>query len=173
MSDANNNFHELKKLLKLKRHEVPPPGYFNSFSDSVVSRIRAGDGGVQANFFERFQENSPFLATLLGIFHAKPGIVGALATCACLVLLFAVVVTDRSEPASEGMPSGFAQSMQPVGSAPGANSTLASSGPLAPPVGGGITVSSNPVVSLQPVATLFGAQQNPLFQPVGFVPAGQ
>jgi len=38
---------------------------------------------------------------------------------------------------------------------------------------GGITVSSNPVVSLQPSATLFGAQQNPLFQPVAFMPAKQ
>jgi hypothetical protein len=33
----------------------------------------------------------------------------------------------------------------------------------------GIAISSNTVISLQPVATLFGQQQNPLFQPAGFM----
>jgi hypothetical protein len=36
----------------------------------------------------------------------------------------------------------------------------------------GIAVSTNPVISLQPTASLFG-QQNPLFQPASFAPAGQ
>jgi len=31
----------LEQLLRLKRHETPPPGYFNDFSDGVLDRIRA------------------------------------------------------------------------------------------------------------------------------------
>ena len=31
----------LQQLLRLKRHETPPPGYFNEFSDKVLDRIRA------------------------------------------------------------------------------------------------------------------------------------
>jgi hypothetical protein len=35
----------------------------------------------------------------------------------------------------------------------------------------GIVASTNPVVSLQPAAAMFG-QQNPLFQSASFAPAG-
>ena len=174
MSNANNNFQDLKKLLKLKRHEIPPPGYFNGFSDNVVSRIRGGEAGGYGSFFERLQDDSPLLANFLAVFHAKPGIVGALATCACLMVLFTVAITDRSESASPEMPSGLA-SVQSSDSSAGASPTMVSTTatPLAAPIGGGITVSSNPIVSLQPVATLFGAQQNPLFQNVNFAPPSQ
>jgi hypothetical protein len=51
--------------------------------------------------------------------------------------------------------------------------TLASAVPLIPADNSGITVSTNPVVSLQPTASLFGSQQNPLFQSAAFMPAGQ
>jgi hypothetical protein len=30
----------LQQLIRLKRHETPPPGYFNEFSDGVLDRIR-------------------------------------------------------------------------------------------------------------------------------------
>ena len=45
MNESENNFSELKRLLKLKRHEVPPPGYFNDFSAEIIARIRAGERG--------------------------------------------------------------------------------------------------------------------------------
>ena len=170
MSDTNNNFEDLKKLLKLKRHEIPPPGYFNHFSGDVVSRIRAGESGGQGSFLEQLQSDSPFFSTLLGILHAKPGIIGGLATGVCLLLLISVVLADRTDSASPEMATALAQSAQPAADAsqPAPSATLVAAGD-----GSGITVSSNPVVSLQPVATLFGSQQNPLFQPVGFMPANQ
>jgi hypothetical protein len=175
MSDKNNNFDDLKKLLKLKRHEIPPPGYFNNFSGDVIGRIRAGESGGPASLFEQLQSDSPLLATLLSIFHARPGIVGGLATSVCLLLLVSVLIADHSDQAAPDMPQGFAQAAQPSDSVADNNqaSSPAPGASLAVASGGGISVSSNPVVSLQPVATLFGAQQNPLFQPVGFAPATQ
>jgi hypothetical protein len=44
---------------------------------------------------------------------------------------------------------------------------------LAPSENSGIALSTNPIASLQPVASLFGSSQNPLFQSVAFTPAGR
>ena len=74
MKDNEQNFTELKKLLKLKQHEVPPPGYFNHCSGDVISRIRAGEAGA-STFTERLEKQAPWLMNYLHIFEAKPGIV--------------------------------------------------------------------------------------------------
>jgi len=73
MSEINNNFEDLKRLLKLKRHEIPPPGYFHQFSGDVVARIRTGESGGGQNILERIQADSPYMAAVLQLFGAKPG----------------------------------------------------------------------------------------------------
>jgi len=95
MNEQNQNFETLKQLLKLKRHEVPPPGYFNNFSDQVISRIRAGEAGGAATFMDRLEMDAPWVVSFLRIFETRPGVVGAFATSLCLVLLLVVVFTEN------------------------------------------------------------------------------
>ena len=170
MSEKNNDFSDLKRLLKLKQHEIPPPGYFNHFSGDIVSRIRAGESGGGQGFFDRIQSDSPLVSALMRLFVVRPGIVGALATSVCLVLLLGVLFMDRSESGPTIGSPVFAHS-EPIVTE-GSPTLVASTDTLAPP-DSGITISTNPVSSLQPVNTLFGSPQNPLFQTVNFVPVSQ
>src|ERR1019366_8136739 len=124
MNESNQNFDELKRLLKLKRHEVPPPGYFNHFSGDVISRIRAGEAGGSHSLVEKLREQAPWLATMLRIFESKPGVMGGLATSLCLILLIGVVLAGRPEP----VPTGVLASAAP---APEASPALASVVPAA------------------------------------------
>ncbi|HSY18558.1 MAG TPA: hypothetical protein VK815_09505 [Candidatus Acidoferrales bacterium] len=168
MNESENNFKDLKNLLKLKRHEVPPPGFFNHFSDGVIARIREGEDRRSASFAAQLNDSAPWLVRFLRIFEAKPGVIGGFATSLCLVLLFGVVLAERSE---SGPQSPFTASSSPADSmasgaalVPGATPEFASSE-------GGIVISTN--ASLQPAATLFGQNggASSLFQSASFAPA--
>lgn len=41
MDSLDENQEKIEKLLSWKRHEQPPPGYFNTFSARVVARIES------------------------------------------------------------------------------------------------------------------------------------
>jgi len=173
MKTSNQNFTELKQLLKLKRHEIPPPGYFNNFAGEVISRLRAGEAEAAQGLAERLQEQVPWLADLLRIFETRPGLIGGFATSLCLLLLFGVVLADRPDSPS----SATVASSQSASDAAPLTSVVPA---MASADNTGISISTSPAnsvmalqPSLQPAASLFGQTPNPLFQSASFMPAGQ
>ena len=62
MSLPEDNESDLTKLLRCKRYEQPPPGYFLSFSEKVIARIEAEDA----------LEGSSWWTWLVDRFDARP-----------------------------------------------------------------------------------------------------
>ena len=170
MNEQNQNFETLKQLLKLKRHEIPPPGYFNNFSDQVVSRIRAGEAGGAATFMDRLEMDAPWVVSFLRIFETRPGVVGAFATSLCLLLVLVVVFAEQSDKAAKTLLTISEPAVQSAGSV----ASVTAPPLLAAGEASGIVASTNPVASLQPAMTLFGQPANAgLFQSASFAPGGQ
>ena len=159
MNENENNFESLRRLLVLKRHETAPPGYFNYFSSQVLQRIRAGDTGKSANWLENLFGQVPRLGKLLQAFDVKPVFASAFAGALCLLLFLGIIYAERPDFTS-----------QPLLQVATTAASLAAVSPLSLSQSAdqtGIVSSTDPVFSLQPVASLFG-QQNSLAQPVSF-----
>jgi hypothetical protein len=77
MKPGTDEFESLRRLLAWKRHEQPPPGYFNDFPHRIVSRI------------EWEQDSQPKVdwRAWLGGFDPRPILVGAYTVGVCGLLL--------------------------------------------------------------------------------------
>jgi|SRR5882724_671987 len=85
MNPDSEQFEQLRKLLVLKRHEQPPPGYFDRFSGQVIVRIKAGEKG---------EENVPWLNKLWSLFETKPMLTGAFGAAVCALVISGFVFSD-------------------------------------------------------------------------------
>ncbi len=92
MNDERENFDTLRRLLKVKRYEQPPPRYFNEFSGQVLARISAGEQGGNTNVLN---VNS-WLETLMNRFGARPVVPAALGGAICALLMAGVVFMDTT-----------------------------------------------------------------------------
>jgi hypothetical protein len=158
MNENEKNFESLRKLLALKRHETPPPGYFNSFSGQVIARIRAGNAKSSRS------AEAPWFVRFFQLFELKPAFAGAFASALCLLLFFAIFYADR--------PDSMTAPFMPV--AESTSGSFAAVNPAIMPQAAStpeILTSTNPATSLQPVASLFDSQ-NPFVQTVSFSPSG-
>jgi hypothetical protein len=95
------SFDQLRKLLAIKKHEAPPPGYFDRFSGDVVSRIR-----MEINRARRMDNDAafrvgleaPWLLQLWETLAGKPMFAGAFGAVICSLMLAGIYFTNK--PAS-------------------------------------------------------------------------
>lgn len=95
MNPENQDFESLRRLLKLKRYEQPPPRYFNDFSSQVINRIRANHPEDRVQTLEPLSWEAPWLQRFLGIFERKPIIAGVFGAAVCAVLVGGAVYSEK------------------------------------------------------------------------------
>src|ERR1041385_1827449 len=87
-SENENEFEAVRRLLALKRHEQPPPRYFNDFSSRVIARIEAG---------ERAEDDVGWWQRFWAFMETKPAFSGAFGAAVCAVLISGMLATGESE----------------------------------------------------------------------------
>lgn len=94
MQNEGQNFEQLQRLLKLKQHEVPPPGYFNRLPAEVISRIREEQGN-RGGSVAKLETEAPWLVRLFQSFQARPIYAGAFGAAVCAVALGGIYLTEK------------------------------------------------------------------------------
>ncbi len=98
MNPEQEDFQQLRRLLALKRHEQPPPGYFNGFSSQVILRIRAGERPERDSLGERLLWQVPWLQQFWASLSAKPALAGSFGVLVCGLLITGAIYSERPEP---------------------------------------------------------------------------
>jgi len=148
MNDNNQDFEALRRLLALKRHEVPPPGYFEDFSSNVIARIRASEA----------VRRTPWLLRLLQAFESRPAYPVSFASALCLLLLFGIVSVQQNP-----------QVVQVFGSSPTSFPVATTGGTALDMNQSLVDVTTNPPMDLSG-STAFGGSPSsaPSFPQTGF-----
>ena len=154
MNSDSENFEQLQKLLALKRHEQPPPGYFNNFSGKVIARIEsagAADDGLA------------WLRRLWSLVESKPMLTGAFGAAVCAMVISGLIFSDDVESASSGVrvAAGGANSPleggngQPLEMRPGSDQPqfVSSTNPVSPELN---SLLNNFQINGQPASAGFG-----------------
>ena len=97
MSPEQENFNELRRLLALKRHEQPPPGYFQDFSRHVLARIQSEEAASSQSFWQRLFGPASWGRNLWDGFEAKPLVAGAFGVGICSLLVMGLISSERTD----------------------------------------------------------------------------
>ena len=91
--NENEKFDGLKTLLSLKKHELPPPGYFNKLPGNVISRIRA-EKSREVSAVAKLNVEAPWLLRFWQTLHSKPLFAGAVGAAACALVLAGIFYSE-------------------------------------------------------------------------------
>jgi hypothetical protein len=96
MNDVPEEFEQLRKLLRLKQYEQPPPRFFNEFSGRVIAAIE-GERSLSAS--DRFLAQLPWLARCLRAVERNALVAGSLVTGVCALLIGGIVYSEYVDTA--------------------------------------------------------------------------
>jgi len=157
MERDEQNFGNLQRLLVLKRHETPPPGYFDNLSREVIVRIKAGDRGESPGLVETLSWEATWFGRLWTALEARPALAALCGVAVCGLLVSGLVY---SESAGDS-PAGIAVFMAPevgTGLKVASESAPLPTNPLLTPVGAQMAPSSTG--GLMPASTQAGSLFN-------------
>src|SRR5262249_34461284 len=96
MSPIPDDFEQLRRLLALKRHEQPPPGYFYGFSRQVIVRIQAGELGNESDASFWSFSGWSFLQRIWATLDARPVLAGAFGVAVCGFFVVGALMSDAT-----------------------------------------------------------------------------
>jgi len=99
MKSSPEHDDRLLKLLALKRHEQPPPGYFEHFSNGVIARLSAGEAR-ERGWWEDIFEEALWLKRLWSVLEAKPVLAGAFGVVVCGLVVSGIVYSQKLDQAT-------------------------------------------------------------------------
>lgn len=130
MNREDQDFGQLRRLVKLKRYEQPPPRYFNDFSARVLAGIRASEAS---------RANASWWRRLWAGFELRPALPVALSAAVCVLLILGAAYTEAPELHGAANVPGINLG-PPVGGEPMVLATFDPASPVTPPA-----FSTNPV----------------------------
>jgi hypothetical protein len=158
-----DDFTRLRRLLALKRHEQPPPGYFDNLHREVIADLRAG-AGVQSATDADFLSEAPWIQWVWRVLQGKPILAGAFGVAICSLVISGLYYSESHTaapvvllPMPENPAPSYAE--KPAGALPLFTGGVAS----------GLTLSSTGGVSrLDAPGSLFDALPKPEAYPISF-----
>jgi len=96
MQNDFDEFDQVRRLLALKRHELPPPGYFHRFPGQVIARIRSGERAQDLGVLGHWFGDASWLARLWGRLESQPILAAAVGAASCAFLLAGVVLSTEN-----------------------------------------------------------------------------
>jgi hypothetical protein len=118
MNSDPEEFETLRKLMALKRHEQPPPGYLRQLSTSIRTRIEHGEG--QMNLWDRLSASISLRSSLA--YSIGLTVCGALGLSAVYMVKQEMMLSADSSPGvilKASIPAGaFASQFNPSSTPP-------------------------------------------------------
>lgn len=89
-----DNFEPLRRLLAVKRYELPPPAYFDRLSVGIIARIGAETTSHPQTLKERLFSEAPWIEQLWSSFQQRPIFAGACSFAVCGLIVAAIAISD-------------------------------------------------------------------------------